>query len=75
MEPIKVQDMCNRKICVMGSVIKEIVNAAVGSGDRQQLFYCQPTRLIGTPESAALKISPTNSVNCQMSHTCVCTFL
>lgn len=24
--------MCNRKICVMGSVIKEIVNAAVDRG-------------------------------------------
>ncbi len=53
--------MCNRKICVMGSVIKEIVNPAVGSGDRQQLFYCQPTWLIGTPESTALRISITNS--------------
>lgn len=39
----------------MGSGIKEIVNAAVGSGDRQQLFYCQPTRLIGTPEWAKNK--------------------
>lgn len=60
---------------MMESVIKEIVNAAVGSRDRQQLFYCQPTQLIDTPKSVGLKISITNSdlssANCHRSYVIV----